>query len=125
MRKALGNSLCFGLYDTKASLNSNGTSEALQSKEKLTGLARCVTDFTAFLYLTNVYVLSYYQGEGSGKQIVRCVGEVHNSMPYLRRSMLFTMDWETSVPFYKTVLGMELCKGNGGKEGGGRQSYES
>lgn len=33
--------------------------------------------------------------------------------------MLFTGDWERSVPFYERVLGMRLVEGSGGKDGGG------
>lgn len=121
MRETLKNSLCFGLYDTKVPTNDDEDTEGLQPKQsgKLIGFARCITDLTTFSYLTDVYILPSYQGEGLGKWIVRCVGEVHDSMPYLRRSMLFTSDWERSVPFYRSVLGMELCKGRGEKEGSG------
>ena len=121
MRETLENSLCFGLYDTKIQTNDNEETEGSQPKQcgRLIGFARCITDFTTFSYVTDVYILPSYQGEGLGKWIVQCAGEVHDSMPYLRRSMLFTSDWERSVPFYKSVLGMELCKGWGRKEGGG------
>lgn len=128
MRETLQNSLCFGLYETqpftKAISNQLGGSTgiqglAVQSKRTLIGFARCVTDFSTFSYLTDVYILPSHQGEGLGRWLVRCVGEVHDSMPHLRRSLLFTSDWERSVPFYEKVLGMELCKGNGGKESEG------
>ncbi|KAF9698300.1 hypothetical protein EKO04_003752 [Ascochyta lentis] len=124
MREMLENSLCFGLYDIKpvtAQTNSSiKTKETIsEQKRKLIGFARCVTDFSTFSYLTDVYVLPSYQGEGLGKWLVGCVGEVHDAMPFLRRSMLFTGDWERSVPFYERVLGMGLFKGNGEKDGGG------
>jgi len=35
-------------------------------------------------------------------------------MPHLRRSLLFTGDWERSVPFYKEVLGMTVSAGEKG-----------
>lgn len=127
MREALQNSLCFGLFDTKLATGfatpqtTNGIRPEvdLESNRKLIGFARCVTDFCTFSYLTDVYVLPSYQGEGLGKWIVQCVGEVHDLMPYLRRSMLFTSDWERSVPFYESVLGMRLVRGSGGKDSGG------
>lgn len=118
MRKTLDNSLCFGLYDTKTKADANQDNDGSRTTEsKLIGFARCVTDFTTFSYLTDVYVLPAYQGEGLGKWVVACVGEVHDSMPYLRRSMLFTSDWKRSVPFYESVLGMETI--NDRSEGSG------
>lgn len=119
MRETLNNSLCFGLYDTKAPTDvdqiADGTSRTVP---KLIGFARCVTDFATFSYLTDVYVLPAYQGEGLGRWIVACVGQVHDSMPYLRRSMLFTSDWKRSVPFYRSVLGMETITGRSEESGG-------
>lgn len=38
--------------------------------------------------------------------MVKCIQEVIEGMPYLRRSMLFTADWERSVPFYERLMGM-------------------
>lgn len=107
MRETIENSLCFGLYDVKAPTEVNQDADGSRNTErKLVGFARCVTDFTTFSYLTDVYVLPVYQGEGLGGWLVACVGEVHDSMPHLRRSMLFTSDWKRSVPFYQSILGM-------------------
>ncbi|KAF1358899.1 hypothetical protein EJ07DRAFT_122298 [Lizonia empirigonia] len=127
MRQTLENSLCFGLYDTETTgvattqTNSSVKPEHVHPEggRSLIGFARCVTDFGTFSYLTDVFILPAYQGKGLGKWIVRCVGEVHDSMPHLRRSMLFTSDWKRSVPFYQSVLGMELYAGNRGEEGRG------
>ncbi|KAF3045264.1 hypothetical protein E8E11_002098 [Didymella keratinophila] len=118
MRETIDNSLCFGLYDTKAPAAANQDANGSRTTgSKLVGFARCVTDFTTFSYLTDVYVLPAYQGEGLGRWIVACVGEVHDSMPHLRRRILFTGDWKRSVPFYQSVLGMETL--NVGSEGSG------
>lgn len=127
MRETLDNSLCFGLYDTKSigeattHVDNGGGIQGttLKKNRNLIGFARCVTDFSTFSYLTDVYVLPSYQGKGLGKWIMRCVGEVHDSMPFLRRSMLFTSDWARSVPFYKNVLNMEVVNGDKEKEGEG------
>ncbi|KAJ4410519.1 hypothetical protein N0V91_002006 [Didymella pomorum] len=118
MRETIDNSLCFVLFDTKAPANANYDANGQRATDsKLIGFARCVTDFTTFSYLTDVYVLLAYQGEGLGRWLVACVGEVHDSMPHLRRSMLFTGDWKRSVPFYQSVLGMDTL--NAGSEGSG------
>lgn len=117
MREMLDNSLTFGVYHQRDSVDSkyNGTSGTDSSdsviqdpSSKFIGLARCVTDFTTFLYLTDVWVDPSYQGHGLGSWLITCVQEVIDDMPHLRRSMLFTGDWERSVPFYKKLMGMEV-----------------
>ena len=102
---ALRNSLCFGLYDTSRP-------KPTETTWHLVGFARGVTDFTTFLYITDVYVDPAYQGKGLGTWMMRCVKDVLAEMPHLRRCMLFTSNWEKSVPFYEDVLGMEVMAGD-------------
>ncbi|EAW08773.1 GNAT family N-acetyltransferase [Aspergillus clavatus NRRL 1] len=106
----LHNSLCFGLYKTTTTI-------AAQPEPEFIGLARCITDHYTFAYLTDVYVLSAYQGQGLGTWLVECVGATLDAMPDLRRSMLLTMDWERSVPFYEKVLGMNVVESRLGEDG--------
>ncbi|KAJ5731460.1 uncharacterized protein N7483_005968 [Penicillium malachiteum] len=106
LREALHNSLCFGLY--KSNDQSPESSEASPNDPEFIGIARCITDFTTFIYLTDVFILPLYQGYGLGTWLVECVQEVIETMPYLRRSLLFTEDWKRSVPFYKKLMGMEV-----------------
>lgn len=122
MREILENSLSFGVYDQQ---ESDPT-----STNKLIGVARCVTDFVTFAYVTDVWVDPTYQGKGLGSWLVRCVQEVIEEMPHLRRSMLFTGDWERSVPFYEKLMGVSLLetKRNEGlavmeRKGKGHPSY--
>ncbi|KAJ2966987.1 hypothetical protein NQ176_g9886 [Zarea fungicola] len=103
MKATLQNSLCFGLFQTR------------ESENELLGFARCVTDYTTFLYLTDVWVDPSKQGHGLGTWMVECVQEVVEEMPYLRRSMLFTSSWEKSVPFYKKLMGMEVIESKYGE----------
>ncbi len=124
MRDMLDNSLCFGMFVDEGSVeNSN---EGAQKKEeaptpeketslKLMGLARCITDFHTFIYLTDVYISPPYQGKGLGSWLIQCVQEVIESMPHLRRSLLFTGDWERSVPFYERLMGMTVLESKPGK----------
>lgn len=110
MKTALENSLSFGLYRT----DSNKSHELL-------GFARCVTDYTTFLYLTDVWVDPATQGQGLGSWMMKCIQEIIEEMPYLRRSMLFTTSWEKSVPFYKKLMGMYVVES---KEGDGLVTME-
>lgn len=104
MRTLIDNSLCFGLYQPQD-----------DKSQKFIGFARGVTDFVTFLYLTDVWVDSAYQGAGLGRFMVNCIQEIIEDMPYLRRSMLFTGDWERSVPFYEKLMGMKVIEFEKGK----------
>ncbi|KAL2807973.1 hypothetical protein BJX63DRAFT_410767 [Aspergillus granulosus] len=105
LEQSLRNCLCFGLYYSPD-----------QSANEFVGIARCITDHVTFAYITDVYVHPSHQGKGLGRWLVKCIREATDAMPYLRRSMLFTTNWERSVPFYEEVLGMtvsECKKGEG------------
>jgi GNAT superfamily N-acetyltransferase len=101
-------------------------------EEILIGFARCVTDFTTFSYLTDVWIDPAYQGKGLGTWLLTCVRTCTESMPHLRRSLLFTGSWDRSVPFYKEVLGMTVSAGEQGvslavmeRKGPGHPSFGS
>ncbi|KAL5610929.1 hypothetical protein FOBRF1_007046 [Fusarium oxysporum] len=117
-KEALHNSLSFGVYDA-------AQSPGPESPGKLIGIARCVTDFVTFAYLTDVWVDPTYQGKGLGSWLVRCIQELLEEMPDLRRG-----DWERSVPFYEKLLGMSLVEPKRGEglavmesKGRGHPSY--
>ncbi|KAK6086678.1 GNAT family N-acetyltransferase [Seiridium cupressi] len=124
MEETLQNSLFFGLYRTHSG-NVSDSEEGTQTSDvpapggavgdqtpklDMVGCARCITDFTTFLYLTDVWVDSRDQGKGLGKWLISCVQETIESMPYLRRNMLFTGDWGQSVPFYEKLMGMTVLE---------------
>lgn len=128
MREILDNSLSFGLYDQQDHQNQASPT----SEPALIGIARCVTDYVTFAYITDVWVDPTYQGKGLGKWLVTCVQEVLEEMPHLRRTLLFTGDWERSVPFYEKLMGVKLLetKRNEGlaimeSKGKGHPSYGS
>lgn len=102
MKEMLENSLSFGMY-SQMPLDSSDNNH-------IVGMARCVTDFATFAYLTDVWVDPAYQGQGLGTWLVRCVHEVLEDMPHLRRTLLFTGDWNRSVPFYQKNMQMELLE---------------
>ena len=74
MKAMVANSLCFTLLTPEAQI----------------GFARAVTDYVTFFYLTDVYVLEEWQGEGLGTWMIECVQEFVEGLPHLRRSMLMT-----------------------------------
>ncbi|KAL3422972.1 putative GNAT family N-acetyltransferase [Phlyctema vagabunda] len=111
MRETLESSIPFGLYAMDSSTR-NG-----EDTTNLIGFARCVTDFTTILYLTDVFVDPAYQGKGLGSWLIGCVGDVIEPMPDLRASLLFTGDWQRTVPFYEKLLGMHVMESRRGEDG--------
>jgi ribosomal protein S18 acetylase RimI-like enzyme len=124
MAQTLQNSLCFGLFSTPSTSTENASSTDQSSKKgtvtkkEFIGLARLITDYTTFAYLTDVFILPSHQGHGLGKWLMACVMEVTDEMKYIRRSMLFTGDWERSVPFYERELGMRVMESSVGEKRG-------
>lgn len=109
MVEMLENSLCFGLYQTPSQA-TDAESAKPGDDYKFIGIARLVTDFTTFSYLTDVWVHREYQGRGLGSWLVKCIQEVVETMPHLRRNVLFTADWERSVPFYEKWMDMKVVE---------------
>jgi GNAT superfamily N-acetyltransferase len=120
VQQMLRSSLSFGLFSTKTDPSTHPRPTGESSTDNFIGLARCVTDFTTFIYLTDVYIDPVYQGKGLGTWLMECVQEVIESMPYLRRSMLLAGDWKRSVPFYERILGMEILESRKGEDGCGQ-----
>ncbi|KAJ5159739.1 uncharacterized protein N7482_006743 [Penicillium canariense] len=115
MREALLNSLCFGMYFNPSAQLTHTASDSLDPE--FIGIARCITDFTTFIYLTDVFILPSYQGSGLGTWLMSCVQEIIEGMQYLRRSLLFTGDWKRSVPFYKKTMDMHVMHSKPPTEG--------
>jgi len=73
---SIGNSLCFGLFD---------------SKDQQVGFARVITDFGVFAWLLDVFILEEYRGKGLGKLLMQEIMS-HPSLQGLRRWGLGTND---------------------------------
>jgi GNAT superfamily N-acetyltransferase len=73
-------------------------------KRSMIGIARLVTDYTTFGYLTDVYVLAGYQGKGLGKWLMQCLDEELAAWPELRRCVLFTKG-EAAIKMYGDTIG--------------------
>lgn len=68
MQETLQNSLCFGLYNTSSIPMPHNSSKGApidrsgpRVPSEFIGLARCVTDYTTFVCLTDVYILPGHQ----------------------------------------------------------------
>ena len=130
MQAMVANSLCFGLYTPTpqtpaAAMTSDPLAKVKDSEARpavsrtdsadtgtsMIGFARVMTDHVTVAYLTDVYVLPEWQGEGLGKWLIECVREVVEGWPHLRRSFLVTGREGKSVRFYERVMGMEVVEG--------------
>jgi len=124
MKAMVHNSLCFGLYtptpQTPAATNRADPISSLKMSEtrpaasrtnstgtSMIGFARVITDHVTLAYLTDVYVLPEWKGEGLGKWLIECVQEVFEQMPHLRRSLLITGKDGPAVGFYERNMRME------------------
>lgn len=75
---SLTHSLCYGVYDTK-----NGRQQI--------GLARVITDISTFAYLSDLFILEAYRGQGLGKWLVHSILQ-HPDLQTVRRIVLDTAD---------------------------------
>ena len=101
----LDNSFNLGLYISETSA-TGPSGLATAPKPTQIGLARLVTDYTTFAYLTDVYVLPEEQGKGLGTWLIECVKEVVDGMEDLRRCLLICSEGGPEE-FYSKELGMQ------------------
>lgn len=88
---------------------TDGLSEPIADRQ--IGLARCLTDYVTFAYLTDVYVLEEYRGLGLGKWLMECINECINSgaFPALRRVLLIA-GMGKPEKFYRDTMGLERLR---------------
>ena len=98
MKKLLDNSCTLGLYKVQ---DDTGT----QAKHTPVGMARMITDYVTFAYLTDVYVLKEYRELGLGKWMIECCKEMVEEYSDLRWMMLLTSSAHAER-MYKRDLGM-------------------
>lgn len=119
LRQMIENSFCFGLYRTPP------TPASADTELEQVGFARLVTDNISFAYLTDLYVLPEYQGQGLGAWMIDCVDEVLRGMQYLRWVMLRTASEESKLAYEKRLSMRILAEGEVrkgvvmGRRGGG------
>jgi GNAT superfamily N-acetyltransferase len=57
VQRAIDNALCFGVYNNSTQV----------------GFARVITDYTRFAYLSDVFILDEYQGQGLGTWLIQVI----------------------------------------------------
>jgi GNAT superfamily N-acetyltransferase len=77
VRKAIENSLCFGIYD-------EGNAEQV-------GFARVISDYATYAYLADVFILEEHRGRGLSKWLMECI-LAHPELQLPRTFFLATKD---------------------------------
>ncbi len=94
VEKSIKHSLCFGVYDAG----------------KQIGFARVITDYTAFAYLCDVFIIEPYRKKGLSKWLMQTM-HAHPELQGLRRWLLGTKDAHgLYAQFGWEVLPEEICK---------------
>ncbi|MCJ1325982.1 hypothetical protein MMC10_002645 [Thelotrema lepadinum] len=105
----LDNSTVLGLYRISPSLDREKPHKDIGPDQlEQIGMARFITDYTTFAWLTDVYVAPEHQGTGLGKWLVECCKDFIDQIPALRRAMLITSHPEQGAAFYEKHLGMSV-----------------
>jgi GNAT superfamily N-acetyltransferase len=77
--RSLEHALCFGVYHCQA------------EPPVQVGLARLITDFATFAYISDVFIVPDHRGQGLGKWLMTCLLQ-HPALQTLRRWTLDTRD---------------------------------
>jgi ribosomal protein S18 acetylase RimI-like enzyme len=108
MRKMLDNCLTLGLYwvpETAEQMDKHGIPRRREGPQlRMVGLARIVTDYVSFAYLTDVFILKEFQRRGLASWMMRCTKEMVDDWPDLRGLMLMTHD-KAAARMYEATLG--------------------
>ncbi|PHH89575.1 hypothetical protein CDD83_5750 [Cordyceps sp. RAO-2017] len=116
MRKMLDNCLTLSLYavpDTEADMNGNaGLPRATHGPDfNMVGLARIVTDYVTFAYVTDVFVLERFQRKGLASWMMRALKELVDEWPNLRGLMLMTSDQAAARMYQRELGAVDFDKG--------------
>ncbi|RCI09926.1 hypothetical protein L249_8610 [Ophiocordyceps polyrhachis-furcata BCC 54312] len=110
MRKMLDNCLTLTIYavpDSEHDMKrNNGLPRCTKAGPsfRMAGLARIVTDYVTFAYLTDVFVLEEFQRRGLASWMMRALKELVDEWPNLRGLILMTHD-KAAARMYKRELG--------------------
>lgn len=108
MRKMLANCMTVSIYhvpESEKQMQKNGPPKRPYGSDiKLVGLARVVTDYVTFAYLTDVFIVEEFQRRGLASWMMRGLKEVVDEWPHLRGLVLMTHD-KAAAKMYQRELG--------------------
>lgn len=76
VEKSVDNSFCFGVY---------------KENDEQVGFSRVITDFVTFAYISDLFILEEYRGQGLSKLLVENIMN-HEKLQNIKRTMLATED---------------------------------
>ncbi|EGR46733.1 uncharacterized protein TRIREDRAFT_33387, partial [Trichoderma reesei QM6a] len=108
MRKMLANCMTVSVYhvpESEKQMQTNGPPKRPYGSDiKLVGLARVITDYVTFAYLTDVFIVEEFQRRGLASWMMRGLKEVVDEWPHLRGLVLMTHD-KAAAKMYQRELG--------------------
>ncbi|KAH0491571.1 hypothetical protein TgHK011_002996 [Trichoderma gracile] len=108
MRKMLANCMTVSVYhvpESEKQMQKNGPPKRPYGSDiKLVGLARVITDYVTFAYLTDVFIVEEFQRRGLASWMMRGLKEVVDEWPHLRGLVLMTHD-KAAAKMYQRELG--------------------
>lgn len=75
------------------------------------GLARIVTDYVTFAYLTDVFIVEEFQRRGLASWMMRALKQLVDGWPNLRGLMLMTHDQAAARMYQRTLGAVDFDKG--------------
>ncbi|KAG5988139.1 hypothetical protein E4U43_004829 [Claviceps pusilla] len=116
MRKMLDNCLTMALFyvpDTEEEMKkNNGMPRHVSGPSiQMIGLARIVTDYVTFAYLTDVFIAQDFQRRGLASWMMCAIKELVDEWPNLRGLMLMTHDQAAARMYQRTLGAVDFDKG--------------
>ncbi|EFY91329.1 hypothetical protein J3459_006713 [Metarhizium acridum] len=117
MRKMLDNCLTLAVFyvpDTEEEMTRNGGMPRYMNNGpdfRMIGLARIVTDYVTFAYLTDVFIIEEFQRRGLASWMMRALKELVDEWPNLRGLMLMTSDKAAARMYQRTLGAVDFDKG--------------
>ncbi|KAG5956259.1 hypothetical protein E4U57_002743 [Claviceps arundinis] len=116
MRKMLDHCLTLALFhvpDSEEEMKkNNGKPRHLSGPSfRMIGLARIVTDYVTFAYLTDVFIARDFQRRGLASWMMRAVKEIVDEWPNLRGLMLMAQDQAAAQMYQRTLGAVDFDKG--------------
>ncbi|KAL7782499.1 hypothetical protein V8C43DRAFT_296013 [Trichoderma afarasin] len=115
MRKMLSNCMTMSIYyvpESEKQMQNNGAPRRpYGSNVKLVGLARVVTDYVTFAYLTDVFIIEEFQRRGLASWMMQGLKEIVDEWPNLRGLVLMTHDQSAAKMYQRELKALDWDQG--------------
>ncbi|KAL7913282.1 hypothetical protein GGI35DRAFT_285483 [Trichoderma velutinum] len=115
MRKMLSNCMTMSIYhvpESEKQMQSNGAPRRPYGSDvKLVGLARVVTDYVTFAYLTDVFIIEEFQRRGLASWMMQGLKEIVDEWPNLRGLVLMTHDQSAAKMYQRELKALDWDQG--------------